>query len=158
MSKGLEETRRDKCYNYKKEMKKSIKIVTISLFLVALVLVAVTSKKEEVALGSVADGQSYFSTTTAATPAFTSPVTLKSGSGSLANVVLQASAAASSIQLIDATTSDVTKRNNVATSSLILASWGNSPTIGTYTFDSTFSNGLLLTITGTPGTTTVTWR
>lgn len=115
--------------------------------------------RTEKALGSIATGDQYFSTTTA--PAFvdSSPRVLKAGFGHLGHVIIQGSVAATSFYIVDATTTDITKRaSTMSTSSILLASFGASPTLGTYIFDSNFNYGAILTVNGAAGTTTVTWK
>ncbi len=105
---------------------------------------------------NIAASTAYGATTT---PQRTATVgTIKIGSGSLGSVVITG-AAAGLMNFYDATTSDVTKRtNNVATSTILLASLPASLVAGTYVFDVEFRTGLFVDITGTYPTTTVTYR
>lgn len=63
------------------------------------------------------------------------------------------------LTLYDATSTNATLRTVSATTSLpILANFPASTAVGTYTFDVRSSYGLLKVITGTSGTSTLTWR
>lgn len=105
---------------------------------------------------NIANSAVYGATTT---PRRTSTAgTIKTGSGALGSIVITG-AAAGLMNFYDATTSDVTKRtDNVATSSILLASIPASLVAGTYTFDIEFKTGLFVDINGTYPTTTVTYR
>ncbi len=112
----------------------------------------------EPVLGSVNQANEYQSTTTnyiASTSAL-----LKTGPGSLGSVIIQGATTAGSIDLYNATTTNANLRaaKYSATSSIVIGSFMNTATLGTYTFDSIFFNGLLISIKGTLGTTTITWR
>lgn len=108
--------------------------------------------------GSTARGSEYQGTTTSPTTSvFPAENLIQSGSGTLGSVVVTATAAGI-ITLYDATTSNISLRGNTATSSLILANFAASPTVGTYTFDRSFYNGLYVSITGAAPTTTITFR
>lgn len=110
--------------------------------------------------GSVAASNEYYSTTTrnSVGTALASGTVLKAGPGAVGQVTIQA-AAAGTIFLCDATTTNASLRNNKATSTL------NCPFLlpvsaaaGTYTVDAGFDDGLLFLTTGTLGTSTITWR
>ena len=114
-------------------------------------------------LGSVASGGEYHATSTApATGGFlnaTTPTLIKAGSGTFGSVVvIKAGTAGGRYSLYNATTSNITQRNNIATSSVIITSLPTDLAAGVYTFDVAFTDGLLVDWTGTIGTTTITWR
>lgn len=126
------------------------------IMLVVIVLLVVKSPST-LPLGSISDGQSYNSTTTKAFSWTNLPV-LKTGSGTLGSVVLTG-VAAGNITLYDATTSNVSLRTGQkATSTIYLGSVPNSAAAGTYTFDTTFNDGLLVDVQATTPTSTITWR
>jgi hypothetical protein len=90
--------------------------------------------------------------------ASTTAGTIKTGYGSLGSVVITG-AAAGVLNFYDATTTNATKRDATqATSTLLVASLPASLAAGTYTFDVTFSRGLIVDIIGTAPTSTVTFR
>ena len=61
--------------------------------------------------------------------------------------------------VLDATTTDVTKRTgNLATSSIILAWYHATTATSSYPFNAEFKRGLLVDYTTTVGTTTITYR
>lgn len=109
-------------------------------------------------LGSVTVGNEYNSTTSKTT-LFDRINTLKTGSGALGSVIISITNT-SNLILYDATTTNTNLRAvNLTTSSLpVLASFGISPTVGTYVYDTIFFNGLLMVFNGAPGSTTITWR
>lgn len=130
---------------------------TFTLF--AFLLIA-TNRPPEQAMASVMQGGEYHATTTSPSVLIPTvmPLVILANSGTLGSVVITGSGTGA-FQLIDATTSDITKRTgNIATSSLVLASFPNSPTVGTYTFDIAFYKGLLFDTNGTQSTTTITYR
>jgi len=108
-------------------------------------------------IGSVVQSSEYHATTTSQ-GRFSSPAVLVSGYGSLGSVIITG-AGAGTINLYDATTTDITLRTgNTATSSLYIATIPDSTVAGTYTFDTSFYTGLLVEIIGTTPTTTITFR
>lgn len=84
---------------------------------------------------------------------------ISTGSGTLGSVIIT-TAGNTSFDLFDATTTDVTKRATTqSTSTIMIASFPASATVGTYTFDTVFTKGLFFDVTaGTLGTTTITFR
>ena len=83
---------------------------------------------------------------------------LKLGSGTFGSVVITGAAAGTFI-LYDASTTNSSLRTITATSSLVqLASFPTNTATGTYTFDITFNQGLIVDFTSTQGTTTITWK
>lgn len=107
-------------------------------------------------VASVAEGNSYYSTTTPIN-GYTSSL-IKSGYGTLGSVVITV-AGTNSFILYDTTTTDAIKRSKTTSSLPILAVFPASVVAGTYTFDTTFNDGLLLNVVtlGT-GTSTITYR
>ncbi len=96
--------------------------------------------------------------TTTSTGRFQPEQLIQSGAGTLGSIVITG-AAAGTINIYDATTSDITKRTgNVATSSILVASMPVSAAAGTYTFDELLTNGLYVSVIGTMPTTTITSR
>ena len=138
-------------------------ILATAVLLVALLILYRNSTLP--ALGSVSRGSEHHATTTTTATskvptniAFQNETTGSSTPGTFGSVVITG-AAAGVMTFYDATTSDATKRDVVATSSLpVLASFPVSTAAGTYTFDTTFRKGLLFDVKGTMPTTTITWR
>ena len=110
--------------------------------------------------GSIAQGQELNSTTTNAVMASNNPQVLKASPGSLGSVVVTKSGLGTgSWILYNATTSDVNKRTGQkATTSIIQAVLPANATVGTYVYDSTFSDGLLADFVASQGTSTISWR
>jgi hypothetical protein len=108
-------------------------------------------------VGSVTQGNEYYSTSTPV-GGYTSAL-IKGGYGALGSVIVT-TAGNQSYTLYNATTSNVTKRTgNKASSSIMLAQIPASLVAGTYTFDITFTDGLLIDVTaGTLGTSTISYR
>jgi hypothetical protein len=111
-----------------------------------------------VASGAVSQGHEYNGTTTS-TGRFPTLVSLTTASyGSLGSVVVTG-AAAGTINIYDATTSNASLRDaSQSTSTILIATLPNSAAAGTYAFDRVYTRGLLVEITGTMPTTTITWR
>lgn len=126
------------------------------VFLAAFFLI-VYSDNPQNASASVVQGNEYTPTSTYA--AVTPVRTLKTGSGSLAQVTITG-ANTGLMTLYDATTSNVTLRTGqTATSALsVLADFPASTATGTYTFDAVFNQGLLQSGSGAVPTTTITYR
>ena len=111
-------------------------------------------------VGSIEQGSAYQATTTRSSPILIKrhKTTLKTGPGTLGSVVITGSPA-QSMTIYDATTTDINKRvSTKASSTLVLASFGVSPTVGTYTFDLSFYDGLTIVTSGAYGTSTITYR
>jgi len=110
---------------------------------------------------STIQGNEYQEINFAASNAYgasTTAGTIKTGYGSLGSVVITG-AAAGVLNFYDATTTNSAKRDATqATSTLLVASLPASLAAGTYTFDVTFSRGLIVDIIGTAPTSTVTFR
>lgn len=116
-----------------------------------------------VALGSVGVSDEYTATTTAASSVDGATITgsklVITGAGTLGSVVVTG-ANTGVFTLYDATTSNVNLRTGQkATSSIEIASFAASLVGGTYTFDTSFKDGLLINlVTGAMPTTTITYR
>lgn len=118
---------------------------------------ALFDQKPQNVLGSVDQGGEYKATTTDAT--FTLPKSIQIGSGTLGSVVIT-TAGVGKLTLYDATTTNVGLRApNKATSTQTLANFVITTTVGTYTFDASFYDGLIAEFTGTNvASTTITYR
>ncbi len=143
-------------------MNKFNKIITASLLILGFVVFQVFRDATSVE-ASVQVGNQYQATTTPQVPAGRNMCPARSGmasstTGSLGSVIIT-KAGTGDFTVYDATTTNITFRNNVSTSSLIIASFPSSPTVGTYTFDAEFKRGLLIDYTAaTVSTSTVTYR
>jgi hypothetical protein len=107
-------------------------------------------------LGSLA---MYNSTTTNPGDAgLTDSLALKEGWGTLRYVNITI-AGTGYMEFYDATTSDISKRaSDKASTSILMAHFPGSPTVGTYTFNTSFNDGLLLHLgSGSISTTTIVW-
>lgn len=140
-------------------------LISLGVMVLVLVLAGVIANTGGSSLGSVATPDAYYSTTTSFangvgwTGARVVTGTTTAKSGVLGSVVITKSTAAP-ISIYDATTTDITKRASVATSSITLATFGASVAAGTYTFDTVFNTGLLIDPMGTGlvASSTVTWK
>ena len=109
------------------------------------------------------EASDYQATSTAASTVYgvnlTTSGTIKSGFGSFGSVIITG-ANTGIVNFYNATTSDVNKRTGqVATSTILLASFPASTAAGTYVFDTQFTYGLYIDlISGAMPTTTVTFR
>ena len=119
------------------------------------------------ALGSIMDGQGYNSTTTSSAVATTwaearTVTGTSTRSGIFGSVIITKQTQVTTLNIYDATTTDITLRNNVATSSILLASFGTSTPVGTYVFDSNYKTGLIVDPTPIGGnmvaSSTITWK
>jgi hypothetical protein len=116
----------------------------------------------QISFGSVNDSSAGYEATTtrasfdgtALTATGASPKVLSVGFGSLGSVVITG-AAAGTIDLYDATT---TGAHSDYTGTTTLASFPASTAAGTYTFDVAYKRGLMLVLSGTTGTSTITWK
>lgn len=114
-------------------------------------------KQTPTVYGSTARGSEYQGTTTVAN-VFPATAVLQTTSGTLGSVVITG-AAAGVINIYDATTSDITQRApSMSSSTQLLATIPASTVAGTYTFDRSFYQGLVVSIVGTVPTTTITYR
>ena len=112
---------------------------------------------------SVSVSNEYIATSTAANTLYGATITstklIKTGTGTFGSFVITG-ANTGIINFYDATTTNVSLRtNNVATSSILLASFPASTAAGTYTFDAALNNGLLIDLpSGNMATGTVMYR
>lgn len=107
-------------------------------------------------LGSVATGQAYNATTTPYLGAWTDQL-IRRGGGTLGSVVITKSGDLAFI-IVDATTTP-NSIDNFSTSTKTLAAFPANTAVGTYVFDVTYTDGLVIEVqTGTLGTSTITFR
>lgn len=143
---------------------KNFSIIFLSVVVVLLIIGNFQYETRQVFSG-VSVGSQYQSTTT---PTVADQVNLcparagmaSSTTGILGSVNVVKSGAGE-LTIYDATTTNASLRNNVATSSLILVDFGTSPTAGSYQLDIEFERGLLIdyTTTGTGvSSTTISYR
>lgn len=104
--------------------------------------------------GSVAVGNDYNARQITTADASTTPLVLKTGSGSLGSVVITVPASAGDLKFYNSASTTAT------TSSLLkLGFTAASDVAGTYTFDSEFGTGIQLDVpVGFTGQYTFTWR
>lgn len=134
---------------------KFIAAMMVSLAVIALGFLAVF-EHAPAAQGSTIQGSEYQATTTT-TGNFLNDISLNAGQ-TLGSVVITG-AAAGTIDLYDATTSNINLRTgNLASSTILLASFPASAAVGTYTFDRIARYGVYVHIVGTMPTTTITFR
>lgn len=133
--------------------------ISLSVVLTVFALGLMFSRNTQKVEGSVGFGNDYMSTTTDPTWATLTPKVLKTAGGSLGSVVIT-TVGTGSLFLYDATTTNVNLRTNTtATSTITLAAFQVTTGAGTFTFDSTFSNGLIAVWTGSNNaSTTITYR
>ena len=131
-------------------------IVVIAVIAFVGAVVGFNLNQPEQPISSVAYNSEYHATTTLGSALV--PV-IKTGVGTLGSVI-QTITGTAPLTIYDATTTNANLRTITATTSLpVLAYFGASPTVGTYTFDEVFYNGLIAVWgTGTISTTTITWR
>src|SRR4051812_21743146 len=127
-------------------------IILVGLMFVTILFIAFLSGNKT-ANGSVAFGNDYQATTTDATWTTLTPKILLSKGGSLGSVIVT-TIGTGSLTLYDATTTDNTLRASVATSTITVANWQITTSLGTYTFDTSFKNGLIAVWVGTNDATT----
>jgi len=135
------------------------KILLIGGIIATIVFVVVFFNRNHT-IASVPFGNEYHSNVTMNTFLGTNRSTtqvFKTGAGTLGSVIITASGAGY-FTLYDATTSNVNLRTKATSSLNILASFPTSATVGTYTFDNLFYDGLLLDVEGAISTSTITWR
>ncbi len=119
-------------------------LTATALLVVLSVVIILISTKNEPAYGSVVQGSDYHSTTTDGT--FTSAKLIQSGGGALGSVTIT-TAGTGKLTLYDATTTNASLRTKTATTTL--ANFNITTTVGTYTFDAIFYDGLIVEFTGT---------
>jgi hypothetical protein len=115
--------------------------------------------------GSVGIGEQYQSTTTPAVPDETNLCRARVGTASSTTGILGSvnitTSGAGTLAIYDATTTNASLRAAIATTSMQLATFQASPTVGSYHFDVKFERGLLVdyTTTGTGvSSTTISYR
>jgi hypothetical protein len=124
--------------------------IIVLLFLILLKTGSVTST-----FGSVSQTGEYQSTTTVA--ATNSALVLKTSPGTLGSVIIT-SAATGYFTLYDATTTVPSQRAKATSSLTQLANFPVSAAVGTYTFDTSFYDGLIAVWTGNIASTSITYR
>lgn len=130
--------------------------IIIGIVVVVLLAVLSSYKTSPTAkLGSIQDGMAYNGVVTGLGQQTSGLIKL--GGGTLGSVVVT-TAGAGSFVLYDATTTNVNLRAGATTTLRQLAAFPGSATVGTYTFDTAYSMGLIVEFTGTQGTTTLTYR
>lgn len=112
------------------------------------------------AFAGVPIGNSYQATTTSTVSPSIEITPICTTAGELGEITVTASGSAGgSIDLFNATTSNVLARTGRrASSTILIASIPSNATVGTYTFNASFGSGLLAVKTGTHGTTTISYR
>ena len=145
---------------------KTLSIAFVLLLGMMVATLVILLQKPWQALGSVAVGNQYQSTTTPSVADLTNLCPARVGNASSTTGVLGAvnvlTTGAGTLTLYDATTSIATSRSaDQATSSIRLADFPASATVGSYHFDIGFKRGLLVdyTTTGTGvASTTISYR
>lgn len=138
-------------------MKNYLIVSGITLGVLVIGIVIGLKLKGELQVGSVSVSNEYVSTTTSA-GRFPVTYNLASGQGTLGQVTITG-AAAGSITLYDATTTNINLRtDNLATSSLLIADFPMLTATSTYVYDSQFRWGLTVVTNGTIPTSTIMWR
>src|SRR3990167_464919 len=121
-------------------------ILAVAFLLVAVTLAMFVLQSPRDASASIRSGDEYTATSTASNTMYGASITgdalIKTGYGSLGSVVITG-AATGIWNIYNATTSNILARTgNVATSSILLASFPASLAAGTYVFDVTYTTGL----------------
>lgn len=139
-------------------MKKILLALLVLVSVVSIFGFVIVSQNAQRVEGSVTVGSEYNSTTTPNRVGNSSVATIRSGSVTLGSVVITGTSNGT-MNIYDATTSDITKRtNNTPTSTLMVASFGANMATGTYPYDVQLNNGLLVEMVGNAPTTTITFR
>lgn len=136
-------------------------ILSVAVLIAVLAISALLLQKPQESFGSVEVGAEYQSTTTPAVATGTNLCPARSGyasstTGALGSVNVLI-AGTGRLRIVDATTTNATLRATAATSSLLLADFP-SATAGSYHFDVTFKNGLLIDTSANVPTTTISYR
>lgn len=132
-------------------------IMVVGIFLMGAITVVNLLGQPRQADASVTRFAEYQGTTTS-TGNFAVDQLVQTGPGTLGSIVITG-AAAGTINIYDATTSNITLRAPSMSSSTILkATMPVSAAANTYTFDVLLSNGLFVNTVGTMPTTTITYR
>jgi hypothetical protein len=129
-----------------------MKKVIITILTAVLVFLGGT-QVNKVNLGSVADGQGYYATTTAAGSGFAGiHKQLKTSYGMLGSVVVASTSPVGTFTIWNATSTTDTASTTIATFPVL-------PTAGTYTFDVEAPRGIIVNAgTGFIGNYVVTWK
>ncbi len=136
---------------------------SVGLIFIGLVVFTLFSQARSATASTFSEVSDYSATTTAANTvygAFTSSRLIKTGFGSFGSVVITGANTAT-INIYNATTSDITKRAaSMASSTILLASIPGSAAAGTYTFDVGYTIGLYVDIASALNapTSTITYR
>lgn len=130
------------------------------LALLAILLPKLQVSEKSQVYSGVADGQEYVSTTTSPWVTMSNLVVLKPGAGVFGGFTITGTNTGVKYTFYDATTSDITLRApTMATTSIVVGSIPPALTVGSYSYEVGFKNGLLMETTGTVvGTTTVIWK
>lgn len=149
-----------KTYDYKS-------ILAIAAVLLAVAVLAVVFQRPFLTMGSVQEGQEYKATSTRNFNgvALANGARLKGNgdncvAGSLAQVMISASAAPGAIRFWDATTTNASLRAAQYASSTVFITEINTLTATgtTLVLDASFGCGLIYEFTGTAATATIMWR
>ncbi len=137
-------------------------LAVIVAVLIGITGLYVANKVQTAGVGSVLEGGESQATSTAANAvygAFTGDQLLKTGRGTLSAVIITG-ANTGVLNFYNATTSNVLLRTgNIASSTILLASFPASTVAGEYMLDAVFTTGLLLELeTGLMPTTTIMYR
>lgn len=134
-----------------------MKYIQLGLVLLAVVILSlIYFKPVQLPVGSTVQGNDYQSTSTNAL--LTTPKVIKESRGSLGSVIITG-VGTGTFDLYNATTSNINLRAaSMSTSTIWIASFGPSASVGNYVFDVEFSNGLYLQTVGTVASTTITFR
>lgn len=132
-------------------------VLSLTALLLVVGVFSIVWQRANNALGSVTSGSEYYATSTKDHLGNTVSdlQVLKAGPGALGSVVITG-ANAGTFCLHDATTTNATLRTKTATSTVVC--FPTSAAVGTYTFDSTFGDGLILDYVTGMATATITWR
>lgn len=138
-------------------------IILAIVVLFGSIIIARVAGPTQTAYGSVARGGEYFATTTrnVAGVAMLSLQLISAtttNTGTLGSVIITG-AGAGEVDFYDATTSNVSLRAaSMSSTTQLIASIPANAAAGTYTFDASYFNGLLVEIIGTAPTSTITYR
>ncbi len=140
-------------------MKYTKYLLVLSIVLTVFAIGFMFSQSARPVGASTFQGQDYMGTTTDQTWTTLVPKVLKSQGGALGTVSVT-TVGTGSLTFYDATTTNVNLRtNNTATSTIVLANFQITTSLGSYTFDRTFNDGLIVVWTGTNNaSTSIMWR
>ena len=138
-------------------------ILAVAFLLVAVTLAMLVLQAPRNAGASIRIGDEYMATSTASNTMYGASITgdalIRTGQGALGSVIITG-AGTGIWNIYNATTSNVLARTgNIATSTILLASFPASTAAGTYTFDVTYTTGLLVELeSGVMATSTITFH